>query len=173
MVEIHPPRPTHLPPPLPPPPPPSPSPAMHNVNQSTRCGSCKVMETYMFWNEQPSATNKYHFPAYFSNSQPQVPQKFIYCFSGEPFGGCWSLRGLSGNEWRVKIERTEDDKAVFKEGRDVFMRDHDIDPNTSGTACFFVFSYAGNSTLDVLVMDTSGCVLESAYYATNSAGLPN
>jgi len=59
------------------------------------------------------------------------------------------------------------------EGWDVFMKDHGINSNHSGASGYssLVFSYAGNSTFKVLVLDCIGCVRESAYFSTNSAGL--
>ncbi|WOL05122.1 B3 domain-containing protein [Canna indica] len=70
------------------------------------------------------------------------------------------LKGPSGNKWRVKLTRSEQNAACFTLGwNNYFIRDHELEIDY-----FLVFIYDGNSCFEVQVFDLSGCEKEQAYF---------
>ncbi|XP_021747429.1 B3 domain-containing transcription factor VRN1-like [Chenopodium quinoa] len=91
----------------------------------------------------------------------RIPRKFVECSRADLSSSC-TLRGQSGNIWKVQIQKTEKD-VLFADGWGNFVTDHGIK-----YGCFLVFCYVGDSSFEVSVFDVTGCEVECPHFTRNT-----
>ncbi|XP_021774040.1 B3 domain-containing protein Os11g0197600-like [Chenopodium quinoa] len=126
------------------------------------CETCKALEEDKYWNEIPPRKHRF-FKLMIGNFEQQlrIPRKFVECSRADLSSSC-TLRGQSGNIWKVQIQKTEKD-VLFVDGWGNFVTDHGIK-----YGCFLVFCYVGDSSFEVSVFDATGCEVEGSHFTRNT-----
>uniref|UniRef100_A0A7N0V480 TF-B3 domain-containing protein n=1 Tax=Kalanchoe fedtschenkoi TaxID=63787 RepID=A0A7N0V480_KALFE len=111
----------------------------------------RAMEEQIYWNQFEST--KHHFFQIManSNSELRVPKKFGMKFPMK-LGETIKLRGPTGDIWRVKVVKTEED-VLLRKGWPRFVYDHLLNEYD-----LLVFRYTGSSSFDVSIFDRNACV---------------
>ncbi|MQL73928.1 hypothetical protein Taro_006280, partial [Colocasia esculenta] len=126
-------------------------------SMSERCNCCRKWEEHIHLNGL--IRHKFHFFKVllgdFSH-QLSIPRKFVFLFH-EKLPETVDLKDPLGKRWHVKLKKAED-YIFLEDGWEEFVRDHSLEVGD-----FLVFRFSGDSCLNVLIFDASGCEKESLY----------
>lgn len=126
------------------------------------CPRCKLATKDKYWHELPATKHKFcKIMLDDFKYQLRFPHEFVECFRGKLAREC-RLRGPSGNEWKVRVEKTDEDGIVMSTGWEIFVRDHGVHLSD-----FLTFRYLGGSAFEVSIFNATGCEREGAYFARN------
>ncbi|KAJ6791022.1 B3 domain-containing protein-like [Iris pallida] len=113
-----------------------------------------------YWNHM----SRFHFIAIMPRGfdrEMVLPEKFVKCFK-DKLSENVILRGPSGNLWRVKLLKVQDD-LLLKDGWKEFAEAHNVEEGD-----MLSFEYEGYSCFNVLVYDKKDhCERETSYFARN------
>ncbi|OMO84152.1 hypothetical protein COLO4_22193 [Corchorus olitorius] len=126
--------------------------------------NCKLTEKDEYWREFP--TDKHQFFKFmvggFRDSL-RIPRSNFR----ENLSGTIRLRGPSGFIWTVELER-ESDHVLLHKGWDKFVKDHNL-----ANCDMLVFRYDMNSTFNVTIFNSSGCVRQGTYFVNQHDACSN
>ncbi|TVU46118.1 hypothetical protein EJB05_05636 [Eragrostis curvula] len=133
--------------------------SMQNLGKN--CSVCMEWQEHCYWSHM--ADEEKHFFKIMAGDFAQsisIPTRFANNFNGH-IAEVVTLKSPSGKIWSIGVGG-DTDEVVFRSGWKDFVSAHSIEEGD-----YLVFKYAGVSSFDVLILDSSGCEKTSPHFANN------
>ncbi|CAM0876778.1 unnamed protein product [Alopecurus aequalis] len=129
-------------------------------DEKERCVTCREWQEHYFW-EHMDVSNIRFFKLMTGDfgHRISIPQKIANNFTGRIAKEGFTLKGPSGDTWRVGAEKTADE-LFFVSGWEEFAKAHELQEND-----LLMFKCSGSGSFNVLIFDSSGSEKVSCFFA--------